>query len=587
MSFSTVALAINPFAEKQEEIGKCAVQILNSYQQPHSFIMYDAEDLIINKIVSNIRSISYVLINLQESHESLFISWRPNLYFVFTDTVAKFEKILELFYRTSAWNPRATFFVLYLGDEDVIELIELSWKYYALRTYILDKTLEVRSYYPFKNEKCGESLQPEVLYVCGNRQFETKNLTHMVNVPIKFNKCPFRVEALKIVPYVISTYGDGDKGFEIQILEEIAHYSNISLIFLNHTHKTWGYRDANNYDAMFKDLLDRKTDAIVGMVTTSSIRYLFDKTVPHAFDDNKYFVPAGKQIEHWRHFFMIFDYRVWILLLITINVTSLVLWCGGILSYIPEGYHRFDYCLLQIIAVTVSAIPRLPRALYFRCITFLWIFCSVILSSTYQCKLLTFLVKPAFEDEITSFAQLVESNLILKGHYTDLKLMQYSDPEVYKKVRHRWKNCSLASLNCTIQVIDKRDSALAQSERITKYLIQKHYGDKNIISKIKGLDDKVYSYAVCFYLDLGSPYYERFNTIISRLTENGMIVKWVEYLEPSHSKISADEFVRLNFDHMILAFEILIIGHIVAFCMFIVELCYHRVTYFKSNILLP
>lgn len=585
--FGSAALAMTiPFKEKHEEIEKCAAEVLDIYEEPYAVIIDASNGFAINNIVAHIRNISYVLMNL-EILETVVIQWRPNLYFILTSTVENYKIFLHLFYRTDAWNPRATFFVVYLGNEDTIKLVQLSWKYYTLRTYILDKTLKVQTYFPFQSEKCGEPLEAEVVYQCGNRQFLTQNLTHTSNLPIKFNNCPFRVEALKVVPYVISTYGEGERGFEVQILEQIANYSNISLIFLNHTHETWGFRDATHYDNMFKDILDKKTDAIAGMVTPSAPSRLFDKTIVHGFDTSKYFVPAGKQIVAWKHFLMIFDYKVWILVLVIINVTSMALWGGGMLTHTPEGYDRLDYCLLQILRATVSVIPRLPRALYFRCITFLWFSSVIILSTTYQSKLLTFLVKPAFEEEITSFKQLVESNLILKGHYTELRLMQHSEPEVYRKVLHRWENCTLASLNCTIQTIENRDSAFAQSERITNYLVQKYYGDKNKKSKLKGLNDKVYSYKVCFYLDLGSPYYERFNNIISRLAESGLIEKWVVYLETTQPRISADEFIRLNIYHLLLAFQILAIGQILAFCVFLAELCYHRVTHTRDRKLQP
>lgn len=557
---------------------QCVNEIVNLQVEPYAFITFQSNDtVIVNRLLPNITGISYILINMDTIRVLQDIHWKPNLYLIIISNIQQFEKFLKMFYRTWAWNPRGIFLIIYLGSRGWEEILTLSWAHYALRVYILDSTLTVASYFPFKNGKCGDNLQPENVYSCFNGSSAARNAIYNKTLPERFNKCPFRVEALKIVPYIIATEGNGTLGFEVQILRELARYSNLTLVFINHTHKTWGLKITGNFKYMFKDLFDKKIDAIAGMAP-SAVQYgYFDKTTTHGFESSKYFVPAGKRIKTWRNFLMIFDYRVWMLMLIAVTVTCFALFIGGVILHQPEGYERVDYCIFQTYRAIFSALPSAPRSIYLRCVIILWVICCIILTNTYQSKLLTFLVKPGFEHEISSFEELLESELLMGGDATQLVSAQVDGLAVYQQLLKKWTNCSLSSLDCSIRAAEKRDFAVVQSERKTHYLASKYFMHPDGTLKLKPLNDKAFSYLICFYLDLGLPYYDKFNRLIRGLMENGLIHKWVKYLEKNRVKFYADEVTTLNMEHFILAFAILIIGHAFALCTLMIELCYHRV----------
>lgn len=564
--------ASNIILPKLEE---CSTEIVNFIEQPYAFILFTSHDTAVN-ITQNIMNVSYVLINLNTIQQPPVTSWKPNLYVIVISKVEEYEKFLKMFYRTSAWNSRAIFIIIYLGNEEVVKMFMSSWKYYAIRVYILNSNLSLISYFPYKDGKCGDNLKPEVVYKCFENKTSLKKAIYTNHLPTHFNKCQFKVEALKIVPYIIATEGNGELGFEVQILQQLAHYANLTLIFLNHSHKSWGMLINNSakFQYMFLDLYEKKTDAIAGMVPLANQLGFFDKTINHGFEKSRYFVPAGKKIEAWRNFLMIFDYAAWILFLATACTVCIALWFGGIILFNPQGHERLEYCIMQTFRATFSVIPKIPNSSYFRCVIIIWTCSCIILTNTYQSKLLTFLVKPAFEPEISSFEELLQSKLYMGGDITQLELAKRSEPQIHKIMYNKWINCSLSTLDCGIRAAEKRDFAIVQSERKTYYLIPKHFLNSDGSSKLKGLGDKTFTYLICFYLDLGLPYYDKFNRLISGLMENGLIHKWVTYFSTTRRKLQADEFVKLNLHHFILAFAILITGYLLAFCIFMVELLY-------------
>lgn len=209
---------------------------------------------------------------------------------------------------------------------------------------------------------------------------------------------------------------------------------------------------------------------------------------------------------------------------------------------------------------------------YYRYVLYIWICACFILNSAYQSKLLSFLVKPALEHEISSFEELMESDILKGGLYAGADQLKFSEPELYKLLAKKWVNCS-TSLECVNRTAEKRDFATLKSEMTMAYQIPRLFTNPSGTSKIKPLDDKIFSYSLCFYYDKGLPYYEKFNKLMMRLMENGLFSWWVKYLQPRKIILDFNVVIQLQMQHLSVAFSALMGGYVVAVCVLLLELC--------------
>lgn len=554
----------------------CALQIVNFRLERYVFLVSATGNSLTNEIVASVTNISYALMTLDTIPKFELFSWKTNMYIVIINTVHDYQQFLNLFYRTSVCNSRGMFFVISCDDNALVEMVELSWKYYATRTFILDKTLNIYSYFPYKYGKCGEDLLLEKVYRCSSLTTKAiSNMYYAKNLPLQFNKCKFTFEALKNIPYVIKL-GGTEEGFEIKMLREVAHYTNTTLVFANHSHKTWGLYTVNGTKThnMLGDLFDRKIDALVGMVPAATISGSFDITTPHTLDKSLIYVPAGKHVERWRNLQMVYDQKVWVLLFGVFVVVSLALWFGGVVHQNTQNQNHLDYWVLYVVCASCSVLPRLPRLTYPRYVTYVWVCFFFILSSAFQCQLLTFLVKPSFEHEISSFEELIKSEMPIGGYPTIVSVIEDSDNELYQQLTRRWTNCSL-ELDCVIRTAEERDFCSLHSEKTINYQFSRFLHSSGV-AKIKPLRDKEFPFAVCFYLDNDLPYYEKMERLIMGLKENGLFSKWMDNIRYEQKTVVSKETVRLNIHHLIVPFVLLLFGHLIAFCVLLLEIAHYK-----------
>jgi hypothetical protein len=119
-----------------------------------------------------------------------------------------------------------------------------------------------------------------------------------------------------------------------------------------------------------------------------------------------------------------------------------------------------------------------------------------------------------------------------------------------------------------------------QANYIAFKLIQNYEKGKHVCS----LDQDIYKMSFVMYLQLGSPLLDRFNTIIRRTHEAGLVdnywamLKWKTRIAKStrDRSVLADSgsYFALALSHMIVAFCLLIIGYILSFVVFMGEHLY-------------
>ncbi|KAJ9594596.1 hypothetical protein L9F63_027421 [Diploptera punctata] len=268
---------------------------------------------------------------------------------------------------------------------------------------------------------------------------------------------------------------------------------------------------------------------------------------------------------------MIFKPATWALLVVLYLVGSVLL-CkvAKLTSNIREypSFRNLAKCMtLTWASVLEIPINKMPKTQILRIIFFFWIAYCLVISSIYKSSLISFMTEPRLEASIETFHQLLESRLPLG--YT-VGLAEYFESRIQSSLVY----CS--DINwCLTYVAHHNNMSLVSDEWYVKYLIPIHFLDGNGISLLEILDEYVISYHVVMILSKGHVLLDRFNIIISRITEGGLLVKWMRDINMNRTlgdaAYSNDEWRRLTLIHLQGPLFLLLFGLGVSFVTLLLE----------------
>lgn len=500
----------------------------------------------------------------------------PTLYVIFASTTNNYKRIVEKFYRTQFWNPRAKFFVIYTGVEKLSAIFKISWDFFILNLAILDNAEKVYSYFPFERGMCGGFDAYREIYSCETVTDLSNGVLFNNRLPLVFNGCPVRILALKVEPHVIDIEDTDMPGIEILLLREVAARSNLSLVFINHNFTAWGNKFADGtYSLMYEELSKKRTDIMVGLVIANISLYCdFDESVVYNHDIITFFVPTAKMIDSWRNFMHVFDNCVWLALGVTLLAVPLTWWIIGKALKRPNALDSLQKCVFHIFEMLFTSNGIYQTSACLKYLFYLWCVFCLMLNSAYQTKLTSYLTKPAYEHQISTIAEMVDAGLSYGGFPLLRILMNETGNEVYLKVFKNFVNCPL-TVECANRSAEKRDFGVFKSVKIINYLKPKIYTYPDGRPKLFQVKDVISIYKVQMKMIRGLPFYERINQLIPRIVENGLFAKWSKDVESNRKYISANEFKQLTVQHLKIVFIIYILGNSVAFVEFLLEIVYN------------
>lgn len=565
-------------ATNNKTMEKCAAKVVETVKTHCMIIISDSNsDLVYNLLILET---GHIFVSTKSNLQLGNLECTPTSYVIVLADFYNYEGILKGFYGSQLWNPRAKFFVIHNGTGKVRDLFKVSWEYFLLNLIILDQSRKIYSYSPFENGACGNYHSYREVYNCDINLYPTMHLLFRGKLPKVFNGCPVRVLPIKVEPHVIDIKST-TPGIEISLLKEIAIRSNLSLILIENNFTDWGHKFPDGtYSLMYHELSKKNTDVVVGMVVTNaSFYYDFDGTVVYNQDLVTFFVPTAQMIDGWRNFIHVFDNGVWASTCVTLLVVPLSWWILGKTIKGPHALGSLVDCIFRTFEILFTAYGVRFKKTLLRYLFWTWCVTCLILSSAYQTKLISFLTKPAYEHQMTTFAEMVDSQLPYGGFPLLKSLMNESGNEVFLKVFRNWISCPL-TIECVNRTAEKRDFAVFKSTKIINYLMPRLYTYPDGRKKLYKLKDVITVYQIHMRMIRGLPYYETFNQLILKIVENGLFSKWSADLESAKKYKVFNEFKQLSVGHLKIIFMVYMIGNFLAFITFLLEICLHR--YFRK-----
>lgn len=154
-----------------------------------------------------------------------------NFIFIIKDPI-DMQYIWKSLYRTQLWNSRGNYLVAYIGQDTIHEIFNTSWQYYIYNINVITLKnkfeAEIYTYYPYKNNLCGQFLNVELLNICSNNMSDI----FPPKIPLDLRGCKLKMMAYPMIPYVLNINASREKsakaGIEIAIIHVLSQRMNFT-----------------------------------------------------------------------------------------------------------------------------------------------------------------------------------------------------------------------------------------------------------------------------------------------------------------------------------------------------------------------
>lgn len=439
------------------------------------------------------------------------------------------DEILALMKHPS-WNPETRFFIIIDNPEsDIIMVFNVLRKYRVFDSYVIltdpdDKQVESFTWFPFETGSCGRRAKKAIkLDVCENGELSELN-PGQTKLPKRLQiQCPFNLLAIVSQPYIMpAIYNETsseNKGIEIQLLQLMAEYINLSL----NVHPLFSY-DQGLMEDGYSSLNYEGADVVAGNLLPELFNSDYDIIIYYLQDHLTWCVPVARTLAFWENSKYIFTYGSWILMGATAALVSIVVLY---LSAQRKASISFLQCIHTLFAVCSMMLGRVTRFNYDSCflrLTFVgWLVICVITNVIIQSSLRSFIVHPHTEKQFESFEDILQIGMPFGGHGIHIKKFDTSDKNNAAFVRtYHW--CK--PLQLCIERVSQGDFAIAAPLSYMRLYQQKQ------LAKISRTDIHCFvkepwkTYSPMIFLWKHYPHRVRMQNIADRVFESGLLFKW-------------------------------------------------------------
>lgn len=564
MLFTFTMLAIIYGTAKSEfkyNLENCALGIIYNIPTKFTTFVWNTDSDILDNMLRNGKSYSLINLNVSQYNGT---GDTTDLYIFYVNSLIQFSQFL----RTWPINPRANYFVINVSVENVRKLFELFWKYYILQVAILVKPASVYSFSSFNNDSCGEIFHVEKIYECNK---DRHNMPEMFNHSLTLTsiRCPLRVLSTGIKPYTLNISDIKNPGIDVLLLRELARRTNLSYYFIDLDALQSGNNSKIEPYAYSKQMVsERKADVVVGMAGVSSDPLLeFESSNSYMQESITFFVPVA--LPTTRSLILkIFPASLWLFIAGAFFSNLAILWISENVS--------ITYTAWELFTLSFPSFYRFPQNQRICFHYILWAISCFIIVSMYQSKLSSFLTKSPYERQITSIAELASSNLKYGGSDSAVAIIRATEDTKLMPLLRNWHLCTIDD-ECVKRAAQERDFAVIKAGRYVDHLISNSSLFPNGKPTLYQLRDGKITLNVAFGFAKGFPHKEKFNLIIGRIVDSGILSKFEsDTIKRRKFKIMETECRPLTFKHIKEAFQILIYGFILSGSTLVCEMLWSK-----------
>lgn len=538
--------------------------------------------------------------DLKEPKDRIYKNYYRNLrlthiYLMFIDNLQDFSDNLEKLEFLSSYNISAEFILFYTNPPNntvntwtmAYKILEIAYnqsKYSA--TLLIPSEKDVFELYVFdlfaKEAKyCGRQPILRLLNTCSRGEFLMDVYRHTTNYA-KLN-CSIRTEVMYLPPFVISA----TEGIEILILEELQKQLNITFeIFYHNATLKWGsvQNDGNWSGILYNLLVDRFRIGIGAVEMREDRLFEFDFSLNYFSEKMYWIVPRAKRVGDWTLVLFVFHWLFLVVLLGLLMVISVIVWiASNIIHFNGNDTHwkTLGAAILLSVQITLSASVGKHPSLFTNRLAFIsYTLFMVIIGGLYQSALIDVLTHPKYEHQMSTYQEIVESPLPIGGRAYVKQF--FEDPKydaelvVYNKYNCLTKDATMDFWRD--MVANGKAISILGKQYLMYYYKKPELTNPDGTSKVYYLENEAFvnTYQIIFSKNFLLKKY--FDDVIEKLVLAGLIEKWKDFYiyqynsrERKSINMNLQSNIVLTLNHLQGAFLIMIFGHVLAICVFAIE----------------
>jgi hypothetical protein len=510
------------------------------------------------------------------------------------------------------WNPRGKF-VIAVTDQDssslmseALKIYEVMWmEYKAVNTVVLmpgssgDFTvLDLYTGFPYQNGNCEEVKEITLVdqwIIENNGRFSENTNLYPSKIPTNFHKCVIKVASLGFHPFVslisAETIEDGNRVYEVRGL--MVEYFLLSIERMNLTVVFLQPSLECSFEAGMKEatmLTTGISDVLVGIIPLLPIIItgMTEPSIPYASSAIKWFVPCPKPISRVDRFLTVFDASVWLTMIIVFVLTSALFWFsahypGRMFANESKNMQTLPKCVYNAWSIFIGvSVPEMPKSWTLRIFFLIYVCYCFAMSTVFQAFFVSYLVEPGYEEKISTFQELLDSNVNYGFNVAvefGMSTMEFSEHLQFPLTRR--VDC-VDLKTCLMRMMTDGEVATIAPPEYAKY-ISNELGYQGEMKSPCSLDENfIYGSVVALFIK-GNPLVIQFNTFLRRVLECGLWVRYWEQLKHEaliRSRTTSDEdgssmYFVFTLSHMVPAFSVLGFGYLCSTIIFFAE-CFHK-----------
>jgi tryptophan-rich sensory protein len=529
---------------------------------------------------------------------------------------------LETLMLSSSWNPRSKFIVVvtnYVNSHPQSAALSVSavmWEESRIVNLIIlimdpagnvmirkgadgkeeTRVLNVYTWFPYNGRQCAEPVEVVLVDQCltGNGgQLSKSEPLFPKKIPRNLLGCPIKVATFHYPPYVIQTdnYTEASgntvykfRGLEIEYLMLISETLNSTLTFIQPSTNPYLSQQVM---ISINSMIDGLVDVAIGRIPeTLHGAFPGELTIPYIFDALKWYVPCSKPAVRTGKVMEMFTPSVWFSMAVVIALTSFVFWRTSTspVRSVQEShcYKTLQYCAYNVWSAFMAvSVPQFPRTAELRILFLFYVCYCFAMNTVFQAFFTSFLVSPGYVQQIESYEELAQSSLI---HGMDKSLDESLTVIRYKKLELKEFECP-NRIACLTRLFTKGDittmTLKIDAEYVLSYEVHGLSG-----SKVCSVNENIITVNTVMSLTIGHPLFEKFDVIIRRCMETGLVDKyWSELnfnlslkslsrLRNPDDEVNSDIYFVFSLFHLKIAFLVLGFGYVLSVIVFLFELSF-------------
>ncbi|KAK4875258.1 hypothetical protein RN001_011680 [Aquatica leii] len=285
-------------------------------------------------------------------------------------------------------------------------------------------------------------------------------------------------------------------------------------------------------------------------------------------------VKGGETLSPLKILFVIFKLEVWVMIILTIGITSLALWF--ILSLDKKQFNiaNFGEIWLNVYLATIwGYFAPLLKNSKARCICICYLVYQLHIQTGFTSNLVTVLTTPQHQVGITSLEQIVECNLPILGS-TYMKISYFKDEgepnSIYRKIKNQMQYMNL-SKHKLAELLNYGNYSKLLTDLEVENLKFEIGGDIHV--NVISTNAVTANLRTAFALTVGHFFTETLNVFIRNMDESGITQKNIKAMYDDFKvKPKFKKLVPLNLKHLSSAFVLLLLGLTIATVAFLIEI---------------